>query len=70
MKIEKVISDFRANGEFDAALIGQLIEDAKVLFVEAGRDLKSLEGFSLKGLTSNVGAFISDIMPNPLNLFK
>ena len=70
VKIEKVITDFKANGEFDAALIGQLIEDAKVLFVEAGRDLKSLEGFSLKGLTSNVGAFISDIIPNPLNLFK
>ena len=70
MKIEKVITDFKANSEFDAVLVGQLIEDAKVLFVAAGRDLKSLEGFSLKGLTSNVGDFISDIIPNPLNLFK
>ena len=70
MKIEKIITDFEANSEFDAVLVGQLIEDAKVLFVAAGRDLKSLEGFSLKGLTSNVGDFISDIIPNPLNLFK
>ena len=70
MKIEEVITDFKANSKFDAVLVGQLIEDAKVLFVAAGRDLKSLEGFSLKGLTSNVGDFISDIIPNPLNLFK
>ena len=70
VKIEEVITDFEANSEFDAVLVGQLIEDAKVLFVTAGRDLKSLEGFSLKGLTSNVGDFISDIIPNPLNLFK
>ena len=70
VKIEEVITDFEANSEFDAVLVGQLIEDAKVLFVAAGRDLKSLEGFSLKGLTSNVGDFISDIIPNPLNLFK
>ena len=70
VKIEEVITDFEANSEFDAVLVGQLVEDAKVLFVAAGRDLKSLEGFSLKDLTSNVGDFIADLIPNPLNLFK
>ena len=70
VKIEEVINNFEENSEFDAVLVGQLIEDAKVLFVAAGRDLKSLEGFSLKGLTSNVSDFISNVIPNPLNLFK
>jgi hypothetical protein len=70
VKIEEVINDFKETSEFDAVLVGHLIEDAKVLFVAAGRDLKSLEGFSLKGLTSNVSDFISNVIPNPLNLFK
>jgi lipid II:glycine glycyltransferase (peptidoglycan interpeptide bridge formation enzyme) len=70
VKIEEVINDFEEDREFDAVLVGHLIEDAKVLFVAAGRDLKSLEGFSLKGLTSNVSDFISNVIPNPLNLFK
>ena len=70
VKIEEVINDLKESSEFDAVLVGHLIEDAKVLFVAAGRDLKSLEGFSLKGLTSNVSDFISNVIPNPLNLFK
>jgi hypothetical protein len=70
VKIEEVINDFEEDREFDAVLVGHLIENAKVLFVAAGRDLKSLEGFSLKGLSSNVSDFISNVIPNPLNLFK